>query len=95
MASSRIGDAIRLTSRILHLVEHFNMVAIRVRHPKGIVTLQLDLDVLTVQDLLQQIFTFSEIPPSQQESELVAISHLPHVRSTFLTQSDRGTLRKC
>lgn len=52
------------------------MAPIRVRHPKGIATLQLDLDALTVQDLQQQIFTLCDIPPSQQESELVAVSHL-------------------
>ena len=51
------------------------MAPIRVRHPKGIATLQLDLDALTVQDLQQQIFTLCDIPPSQQESELVAVSH--------------------
>ncbi|KAH0827030.1 hypothetical protein J3R83DRAFT_4711 [Lanmaoa asiatica] len=43
------------------------MAAIRVRHPKGIATLQLELNALIVQDLQQQIFTLSEIPPSQQE----------------------------
>lgn len=47
------------------------MVPVRLRHPKGIATLQLDLDALTVQDLQQQIFTLSEIPPPQQEGELV------------------------
>lgn len=50
------------------------MAPIRLRHPKGIATLQLDLDALTVNDLQQQIFTLSEIPPSQQESELT-----PHI----------------
>ncbi|KAG8217872.1 hypothetical protein J3R82DRAFT_6038 [Butyriboletus roseoflavus] len=43
------------------------MAPVRVRHPKGIATLQLDLNALTVQDLQQQLFTLSEIPPSQQE----------------------------
>ncbi|KAF8843550.1 OTU-domain-containing protein [Paxillus ammoniavirescens] len=43
------------------------MAPVRVRHPKGVTTLQLDFDVLTVQDLQQQIFGVSEIPPSQQE----------------------------
>ncbi|KAF8447516.1 hypothetical protein L210DRAFT_3440836 [Boletus edulis BED1] len=43
------------------------MAPVRVRHPKGIATLQLDIDALTVQDLQQQIFTLSEILPSQQE----------------------------
>ncbi|KIJ69014.1 hypothetical protein HYDPIDRAFT_172511 [Hydnomerulius pinastri MD-312] len=43
------------------------MAPIRLRHPKGVSTLQLDLDALTVQDLQQQIFGVSEISPSQQE----------------------------
>ncbi|KAF9218339.1 OTU-domain-containing protein [Gyrodon lividus] len=43
------------------------MAPVRLRHPKGVTTLQLDFDVLTVQDLQQQIFGVSEIPPSQQE----------------------------
>ncbi|KAG6376503.1 hypothetical protein JVT61DRAFT_2496 [Boletus reticuloceps] len=43
------------------------MAPVRVRHPKGIATLQLDIDALTVQDLQQNIFTLSEILPSQQE----------------------------
>ncbi|KAG9318851.1 hypothetical protein JVU11DRAFT_956, partial [Chiua virens] len=43
------------------------MAAIRLRHPKGIATLQLDLDTLTVNDLQREIFTHSEIAPSEQE----------------------------
>ncbi|KAH9162681.1 OTU-domain-containing protein [Lactarius sanguifluus] len=43
------------------------MAPLRLRHPKGISTLQLDLDTATVQDLLQAIFTVSEIPPSAQD----------------------------
>ena len=56
------------------------MAPIRVRHPKGVVTVQLDLDALTVHDLQQQIFTLSEIPPSQQERELFAVSQRAYVR---------------
>jgi len=43
------------------------MAPLRLRHPKGISTLQLDLDTATVQDLLQAIFSVSEIPPSAQD----------------------------
>lgn len=44
------------------------MAPIRLRHPKGVTTLQVDLDNASVQDLQQQIFEASEILPSQQES---------------------------
>ncbi|KAG1754635.1 hypothetical protein EDB19DRAFT_1902765 [Suillus lakei] len=43
------------------------MAPIRLRHPKGLTTLQIDLDNALVQDLQQEIFGVSEIPPSQQE----------------------------
>ncbi|KAF8261066.1 hypothetical protein EI94DRAFT_836938 [Lactarius quietus] len=43
------------------------MAPLRLRHPKGVSTLQLDLDTATVQDLLQAIFAASEIPPSAQD----------------------------
>lgn len=43
------------------------MAPLRLRHPKGVSTLQLDLDTATVQDLLQAIFSVSEIPPSAQD----------------------------
>lgn len=43
------------------------MAPIRLRYPKGITTLQIDLDKALVQDLQQEIFGVSEIPPSQQE----------------------------
>jgi len=43
------------------------MTPVRLRHPKGVTTLQLDFDSMTVLDLQQQIFGISEIPPSQQE----------------------------
>ncbi|KAG2111665.1 uncharacterized protein F5147DRAFT_771810 [Suillus discolor] len=43
------------------------MAPIRLRHPKGITTLQVNLDNALVQDLQQEIFGVSEIPPSQQE----------------------------
>ncbi|GJE90719.1 OTU-domain-containing protein [Phanerochaete sordida] len=43
------------------------MAPIRLRHPKGVTTLQVDLDAFTVLDLQQEIFAVTEIPPSQQE----------------------------
>ncbi|TFY82372.1 hypothetical protein EWM64_g1646 [Hericium alpestre] len=43
------------------------MTPIRLRHPKGVSTLQVDLDNSTVGDLQQQIFAVSEIPPSTQD----------------------------
>ncbi|KAI0064472.1 OTU-domain-containing protein [Artomyces pyxidatus] len=43
------------------------MAPIRLRHPKGVATLQLDTETATVQDLLQAIFEASEIPPSSQD----------------------------
>ncbi|EKM55136.1 uncharacterized protein PHACADRAFT_255547 [Phanerochaete carnosa HHB-10118-sp] len=43
------------------------MAPIRLRHPKGVTTLQVDLDSFTVLDLQQEIFAVTEIPPSQQE----------------------------
>ncbi|KAI6045728.1 hypothetical protein EDC04DRAFT_3104352 [Pisolithus marmoratus] len=43
------------------------MASLRLRHPQGVSTLQLDFDSATVGDLQQQIFAASQIPPSQQE----------------------------
>jgi len=43
------------------------MAPFRLRHPKGVSTLQLDTESATVQDLLQAIFTVSEISPSAQD----------------------------
>lgn len=43
------------------------MAPIRLRHPKGVTTLQIDLDNALVQDLQQEIFGASQISPSQQE----------------------------
>ena len=46
------------------------MAPIRLRHPKGVMTIQVDLDNFTVQDLQQEIFAATEIPPSLQERAL-------------------------
>ncbi|KAI6036305.1 hypothetical protein BKA83DRAFT_25937 [Pisolithus microcarpus] len=43
------------------------MASLRLRHPQGVSTLQLDFESATVGDLQQQIFSASQIPPSQQE----------------------------
>ncbi|KAI8998651.1 OTU-domain-containing protein [Trametes punicea] len=43
------------------------MAPVRLRHPKGVTTIQVDFTSSTVQDLQQQIFAATEIPPSQQE----------------------------
>ena len=43
------------------------MAPIRVRHPKGVSTIQIDFNTDTVQDLQHKILAVSEIIPSQQE----------------------------
>ncbi|KAH9946127.1 OTU-domain-containing protein [Epithele typhae] len=43
------------------------MTPVRLRHPKGVTTIQVDFPVNTVLDLQQQIFAATEIPPSQQD----------------------------
>ncbi|KAH9980978.1 OTU-domain-containing protein [Lactifluus volemus] len=43
------------------------MAPFRLRHPKGVSTIQLDIDSATVQDLLQTIYSITDIPPSLQD----------------------------
>jgi ubiquitin thioesterase OTU1 len=45
------------------------MVAVRLRHPQGIATIQVPLgnDAFTVQDLQQEIYSVCGILPSQQD----------------------------
>ena len=43
------------------------MAPIRLRHPKGVATLQIDIDNASVLDLQQQIYAATDIPPSQQD----------------------------
>ncbi|KAH7889389.1 hypothetical protein F5I97DRAFT_1994140 [Phlebopus sp. FC_14] len=43
------------------------MAPIRLRHPKGVTTLQLDLDGLSVHELQEQIYNVSQILPDHQE----------------------------
>jgi len=49
------------------LASSTEMAPFRIRHPKGVSTLQLDIESATVQDLLQAIYTVSDIPPSAQD----------------------------
>lgn len=63
------------------------MAPFRLRHPKGVSTLQLDTESATVQDLLQAIFAVSEIPPSAQDRTL-STNLLPVIAAfTSLTHS--------
>jgi len=59
------------------------MAPFRVRHPKGVSTLQLDVETATVQDLLQGIFSVSDILPSAQDRALT--NNLASARLTLLT----------
>lgn len=59
------------------------MAPFRLRHPKGVSTLQLDPESATVQDLLQAIFAVSEILPSAQDRTLTT-SDLTHVHAHSL-----------
>ncbi|KAI0306309.1 OTU-domain-containing protein [Multifurca ochricompacta] len=43
------------------------MALFRLRHPKGVSTLELDIETAKVQDLLQAILSISGIPPSAQD----------------------------
>jgi hypothetical protein len=54
------------------------MAPFRLRHPKGVSTIQLDTESATVQDLLQAIYTVSEIPPSAQDRSYYQRSRSPH-----------------
>ena len=49
------------------------MAQLRLRHPKGVATIQLDLESATVQDLLQEIYKTTEILPSQQDGTLATL----------------------
>jgi ubiquitin thioesterase OTU1 len=74
------------------------MAPFRLRHPKGVSTIQLDPESATVQDLLQAIFAVSEIPPSAQDRALTSsdLSHVIHLILTYTlcTQSKQDTHRK-
>ncbi|KAL1947878.1 hypothetical protein VTO73DRAFT_13602 [Trametes versicolor] len=71
------------------------MAPVRLRHPKGVTTIQVDLASATVQDLQQAIFAATEIPPSQQELKagypphpLTLIPELP-IESLGLKQGEQ------
>ncbi|KAH7102387.1 OTU-domain-containing protein [Auriculariales sp. MPI-PUGE-AT-0066] len=73
------------------------MAPIRLRHPKGVTTVDVavDSDSATVQDLQKIIFSDTEIPPSQQEVKLgypprplTLISELP-ISSLGLQRGDQ------
>ena len=49
------------------------MAQLRLRHPKGVTTIQIDLESATVQDLLQEIYKVAEILPSQQDGPSVTL----------------------
>lgn len=57
------------------------MVPIRLRHPGGVSTLQLDFDSMTVQDLQQEVFTASQILPSEQECTFDPTYHALKLKS--------------
>ena len=57
------------------------MVPIRLRHPGGVSTLQLDFDSMTVQDLQQEVFTASQILPSEQECTFDLTYHALKLKS--------------
>jgi hypothetical protein len=48
-----------------------NMVSvpIRVRHPRGVSTIELDPATTSIDDLKVLVFSTTEIPPSEQESQ--------------------------
>lgn len=46
------------------------LAQIRIRHPRGVTTLELDPEMTTLDALRVLIFSSTEIPPNEQESEL-------------------------
>ena len=50
------------------------MAQLRLRHPNGVSTIQIDLESATVQDLLQEIYKITEILPSQQDGTSATLS---------------------
>ena len=67
------------------------MTPVRLRHPKGVTTLQVDFSNATVLDLQQQIFAATEIPPSQQErTSNSTCGHFCHPDSVFVSAVKAG-----
>jgi len=59
-----------------HLLSEWQMTCVRLRHPKGVSTLELPQDgpTLTVWDFQQQICLISEILPSRQTGKSVPVN---------------------
>ena len=69
------------------------MAPFRIRHPNGVSTLQLDIESATVQDLLQAIYTVTDIPPSAQDRALTKSLALLVSHSHTLSQLKQDTHR--
>lgn len=52
------------------------MAKLRLRHPKGAVTIDIDLESATVQDLQQKIREQTNVLPSQQDCASLSASRL-------------------
>lgn len=66
-------DCVTPTKLILNFDDHPSIMApVRLRHPKGVTTIQVafDRDDFTVQDLQQEIYAASDILPSRQSCSL-------------------------
>lgn len=61
------------------------MAPIRIRHPKGVATIDIDIENATVLDLQQKILEITEILPSQQERTLLA----PIALDTLMSSRNR------
>lgn len=70
------------------------MAPVRVRHAKGVETIEISLDddAVTVASLQQRIYALSGIPPSRQQRALV---FLPDIIPSSSTQSRPATLPPC
>ena len=62
------------------------MAQLRLRHPKGVSTIQIDLESATVQDLLQEIYKITEILPSQQDGTSTTSSSSELTLMRFFSQ---------
>lgn len=56
-------------SQPLQAPAKFTRAQIRIRHPRGTTTIELDLETSLVDDLRVLIFSATEIPPSEQDSQ--------------------------
>ena len=69
-ATCPIG-ACKKTHRLPPIPAKTAMAQLRLRHPNGVSTIQVDLESATVQDLLQEIYKITEILPSRQDGASV------------------------